>query len=220
MSKTNKADRAVATIRASTRRDAAKVALTRTLSQTMPQSPDWGSATDVQNAVKSWSKIADAIDANAKGIANLRAQLKAAEAAQLGLRRDWGAAKSQVLSNVTLFCGGSVDRVKGFTLDVVGYGKVGALEAPANLAVNPGAQPGQVAASWSKGLATHGFLAQHATDPANAATISAPIASTKVKLTLGGLTPGATLSFRVAAIDPASPTGQTAWSAWVVGNAR
>lgn len=37
---------------------------------------------------------------------------------------------------------------------------------------------------------------------------------------LKGMTPGAKVSVRVAAIDPASPTGQSAWSAWVLGNAR
>ncbi len=73
---------------------------------------------------------------------------------------------------------------------------------------------------WAKGPAGHGFLAQYAADPETPATISAAIACTKPSLALLGMTPGAKLSVRVAAIDPVSPTGQSAWSAWVVGNAR
>ncbi len=200
--------------------DALKVSVTHSLAQAMQQSPDWASATDVQNAVKTWGKDADSIDANAKVIANLRAQLKAAEAQQEGLRRDWQASKKQVLSTVTVYCGGSADKVKGFNLDVVTRARLGALPTPANLAVNPGKLPGEVVSTWDKGLAAHGFLVQHATDPTNAATISMPTACTKARFTLDGMPSSANVSIRVAAINPASPTGQTPWSAWVVGNAR
>jgi hypothetical protein len=71
-----------------------------------------------------------------------------------------------------------------------------------------------------KGCRPARFLAQHATDPATAATISAPVPCTKPKLALTRITSGAALRFRVAAIDPASPTGMSPWSAWVVGSAR
>ena len=125
-----------------------------------------------------------------------------------------------MLSTVTVFCGGSADLVTGFNLDVVSHTRIGALAAPIDLAVNPGTVPGEVVAKWTKGLAIHGFVVQHATDPTNAATISAPTPRTKRRFTLGGLTSGANVSLRVAAIDPASSTGQSPWSAWVVGNAR
>ena len=211
---------AVATIKRKTNTDTLRVSVTHDLSQAMSQSTNWSAATDVQSAVKAWGAGADAIDANAKTIANLRAQLKAAEAKQLTLRRTWTAAKKQVLSNVTVFCGGSADMVKTFTLDVITRTTVGALPAPIDLAVNPGKVLGEVVTTWEKGLATHGFLVQHATDPTNAATVSAYIPSTKPKLTLGSLPQGANVSVRVAAIDPASPTGMSPWTAWVVGNAR
>jgi len=197
-------DRAVATIKKSTATDTLKVSVTHSLGQAMQQSPDWAAASDVQSAVKAWGKDADAIDANAKSIANLRAQLKAAEATQEGLRRDWLASKKQVLSTVTVFCGGSADKVKGFNLDVVTRARLGALATPADLAVNPGKLPGDVVSTWTKGLATHGFLVQHATDPNSAATISTPTACTKARFTLGGMPQGANVSMRVAAIDPAS----------------
>ena len=211
---------AVATIRKRTNTDPLRVAVTHEITQAMPQSPSWSTATDVQSAVKTWGAGADALDANAKVIANLRAQLKAAEAQQEGLRRDWLASKKQVLATVTVFCGGSADTVKGFNLDVVTRAPLGPLPAPANLAVNPGKVQGEVVAKWATGIATHGFVVQHATDPTNAATISVPIACTKARFTLDGMPSSANVSIRVAAIDPASSTGQSPWTAWVVGNAR
>jgi hypothetical protein len=222
MSKSKKTpvDRAVATVKKSTATDALKVSVTSSVSQAMAQSPDWAAATDVQTAVKAWSADAVAIGANAQAIAGLRAQLAIAEAKQNGLRRDWAASKMQVVSAVTVFCGGSADKVKAFDLDVVSRTRLGALGAPIDLTVNPGTAVGTVMSKWSKGLARHGFLVQHATDPTNAATISAPTPSTKPRFTLTGMPTGATVSLRVAAIDPASSTGMSPWSPWVVGNAR
>jgi hypothetical protein len=196
------------------------VSTTSSVIQAMKQSPDWATATNVQAAVTEWSKAADAIEAGATGIANLRAQLKSAEAAQAARRRDWVTSKLQVTTAVTVFAGGSADTVKGFNLDVVTHARIGPLGAPIDLTVNPGKDPGQVLAAWAKGVAAHGFLAQHATDPGTVTTISAPVPCTKPKLVVSGLTLGASLSFRVAAIDPTSATGMSPWSAWVVGNAR
>jgi len=212
--------RAVATIRESTTTDALKVSVTHALGQAMSQSPDWAAATDVQGHVTKWTQDADALDANVTAIAGLRAQLYAAEDKQLGLRRNWLASKAQVVASVTLFCGGSAAKVKGFNLDVVSHGKLGPLGAPGDLTVNPGTVLGEVVAKWSKGLARHGFLVQHATDPASAATISVPVPCTKISFTLGGMPSNAAVSIRVAAIDPASPNNQGPWSAWVLGNAR
>ncbi len=214
-------DRAEATIKKSTRTDALKVSVTNEVGQAMPQSPSWGAATDVQAAVKVWTANGAALSANTTVISGLRAQRRRRRGRkQRGLRRGWVAAKGQVTSTVTVFCGGSADMVSTFNLDVVSRGRLGALPTPTDVAVNPGVAPGEVVTSWEKGIAAHGFLVQHAADPTNPATVSVPAASTKSKLTLGGLPQGANVSFRVAAIDPASATGQTPWSAWVVGNAR
>jgi hypothetical protein len=200
--------------------DAAKVSTTRSVTQAMKQSPDWAAATTVQTAVTAWNNAANAIEASATAIANLRAQLKNAEATLASQRRDWAASKVQVTTAVTVFCGGSADKVKGFNLDVVTHARIGLLGAPIDLTVNPGKDVGQVLGAWAKGVAVHGFLAQHATDPNTAATVSAPVPCTKPKLLLSGLVSGTSISFRVAAIDPASPTGMSPWSAWVVGNVR
>ena len=213
-------DHAVATLRTPTGTDALKVSVTETLAEAMSQSPDWPAATDVQSAVKSWTASAGDIDATGQTIAGLRAQLAVAESKLRGLRRDWLSARRQVCTSVTVYARGSADKVKGFNLDVYTNGRLGLLPAPADLAVDPGLLSGEVEATWSKGIAGHGFLVQHATDPTNAATVSASIAATKPRFALAGLPPNAVVSVRVAAIDPASPTGQSPWSAWVVGNAR
>jgi hypothetical protein len=222
MSKSKKppVDRAVATTKQATVTDAQKVSVTHSLAQGMAQSPGWASAPAVQAAVKAWSAEADAIAATAATIASLRAQLKAAEATQAGNRRDWGTAKSQVMIAVTVACGGSADRVKAFTLDVVSHGRHGALEAPIDLTVKAGTVLGASALAWAKGVAIHGWVVQHAADPTNAATLSALIPCTRPKLTLGGLTPGGSVSARVAAIDPTSPNGMSPWSAWASGSVR
>jgi hypothetical protein len=125
-----------------------------------------------------------------------------------------------VTSAVTVYCGGSADKVKGFSLDVVNRGRLGILPAPEGLSVNPGVEPGEVVATWPKGIYGHGFVVQHATDPSNPATVSGSIPSTRPKFVLDGLPSKTNVNVRVAAIDPASSEGQSPWSAWVVGNAR
>jgi hypothetical protein len=219
-SKKSPVDRATATIRKATGNDALKVSTTSSVIQAMKQSPNWAAATGVQAAVAGWSKAASVIEAGATGIANLRAQLKSAEAAQAAARRDWETSKLQVTTEVTVFAAGSADTVTGFNLDVVTHDRIGPLGAPIDLTVNPAKEPGQILAAWAKGVAKHGFIAQHATDPSTAATYSATVPCTKPKLLVSGLTSGSSLSFRVAAIDPTSATGMSPWSAWVVGNAR
>jgi hypothetical protein len=213
-------DKAVATIRSSTKTDTLKMSVTETLAQAMAKSPDWTAATGVQTAVQAWSSCASSLDGNAQTIRGLRAQLAAAEVKQHGLRRDWSAARKQVITSVTVYCGGSADKVSGFGLDLLKKGRIGILPIPTDLTVNPGAMPGEVVCEWAKGVAIHGFVVQHAADPNNAATVSPSIPSTRPRWVLDGLPSGASVSVRVAAIDPASPTGQSPWTTWVLGNAR
>jgi hypothetical protein len=213
-------DRAMATMREQTVTDAQKTAVTRTLSGAMAQSPHWGAASRVQAAVAGWVRMVDELEANAQVIAGLLAQIEAAEAVQETLRRDWAATKRELLCTVTVFCSGSADVVRSFNLDVVTYRKRVLLDAPEGLVVDPGKRLGEVKASWQRGLARNGFFVQHATDPNDPTTISPPVPWTKISFKLGGLEPGAHVSFRVAAVDPKSPTGTSPWSAWVIGNAR
>ncbi len=222
MSKTKSqaADQATATIARSTKTDVLKVTVTHEIAAAMPQSSLWATSPALQTAVKAWDGDATAIDAQAKVVSGLRAQLKTAVAMQASLRRNWQVSKTQVLSIATGICGGSADQVKTLNLDVVSHARHGLLPAPTGLTVTPGSLNGVVQAVWTRGLGSHGFLVQHATNPADPTTYSASIACTKHKLVLSGMPAGAALSFRVAAIDPAAASGQSPWSSWVVGNAR
>jgi hypothetical protein len=121
-----------------------------------------------------------------------------------------------VLTCASVVCEGSADAVKGFSLEVITRTTASSLAAPEGLVTSPGAGVGQAAVKWARGLARHGFLVQHTTDVANTATYSAPTACTRVTFTLSGLAPsGSSVFFRVAAIDPRAPAGQSPWSGWV-----
>jgi hypothetical protein len=66
----------------------------------------------------------------------------------------------------------------------------------------------------------YGFMVQWATDTADATTYSATIPCHAASYTLPGQASGATLHFRIAAIDPSQATHMSAWGAWVAGTAR
>lgn len=200
--------------------DVEKVQTTRSMTLAMQQSASWAAATDVQGAVGIWTKSADEIEANAKVIAKLKDQLMTAESTQRTLRRNWQASTSQVLSTVNVFCNGSVDLVKGFSFDVRTYAAIGAQAAPEGLIVATGKQPGEAMATWNRGTAIHGFVAQHATDASNAATHSAIVPVTRTKYTLGGSTSGSIVYLRIAAIDPNADSGIGPWTAWAGGTAK
>jgi hypothetical protein len=213
-------DRATPTIRKPKGTDPTKVSVTRSTTTAMQASPSWNQAPAVQTASKAWNSAADAIEGNAKVVADLRSKLAAAEAAQRGLRRDWNDALKQMLATVAIFCQGSADQVHAFGFDVLTHAGLGLLATPGNLATKPGTVIGEAVFSWARGSARHGFLVQHATDVNNAQTVSAAVPCTRSKYTLTGAPTSSVVHFRVAAIDPAAPTGQTPWSDWVAGTVR
>jgi len=212
--KASHVDRAIPTLRQPKRNDVEKVQLTRTMSVSMAASPEWAQATDVQHVVTTLGKQADDLEANAKAIANLRQQVVNLETKQVSSRRDWSSTIKLLLGTVEVFCGGSVDRVKAFSLDVRHPLSTGALAAPAGLSLIKGKHAGEVIAQWTRGNAHAGFVVQHATDTANPATYSAQSPCTKVKYTLGGLPSGSIVHFRVAAVDPRAPGDLSPWSEW------
>jgi hypothetical protein len=213
-------DRALPSIAKPTVTDAQKVAVARDVVTTAQKNPGWNAAKDLQAAATVWSQSADDLENNAKVVAARRSDLRTAEAKQRSLRRAWRAARKQVLGTVDVLCAGSADEIKAYGFDVRVHGTLGPLAVPGDLATAPGTALGEATFSWQKGLCRHGFLVQHATDAANPATYSPVVACTKSKFTLTGAPPGSSVSFRVAAIDPSSPTGQTPWSGWVAGTVR
>jgi hypothetical protein len=214
-------DRAEPTIKKPTITDAQKVDVAHSTTASMAKSPLWVTSLDVQAAAKAWSQTADDLGSNAKIISDLRNQLKAAESKQQGNRRSYRACKRQVLSTVSLVCAGSADDVKGFSLDVITRAAASLLAEVTGITTSPGKAVGEATAKWLRGLARNGFLVQHATNAADPVTYSASIACTKIKYTLGGAGPsGSSVYFRIAAVDPRSPAGQTPWSAWVVATVK
>ncbi len=220
-SKAKQVDQARATIRSATLTDAEMASVARNVTTSAKAAPGWATAPDLQAATTAWTKAADALDANASKIAQLKSQTATLDAQQMGVRRAWRTAKRQVLGAADALCAGSADDLKANGFDVLTRVAPGTpIAPPDSVTVKPGKAIGQVAASWPKGSARHGFVVQHGTDVANPATYATPVPCTATKFTLSGAQTGSNVSFRVAAVDPSSPTNQTAWSAWAVGVAH
>ena len=201
--------------------DVEKIGATNTHVTAMKASSNWVNApASVQTATTAWSAAASAIATNATTIAGLRSQLAQAEAAQRTLRRKWSDATRQILGALAAWCDGSADMVTQLGFGVLSHTSLGPLAIPSNLTTSPGASAGESTVKWDRGNAHHGFLVQHATDVTNVATFSAFNPCTKSRFTLEGAVSASVVSFRVAAIDPSSKTGMTAWSGWVAGTVR
>ena len=215
-----RAARATPTLRQAAGSDQAKVAATDAMSLSMPASPEWAQATEAQAALVTVKTDSAAIAQGATVIVNLRTQLHDAVAKQLGNRRDWEVSARRLLSTVEVFCAGNADRVAAFGFGVRQRVQNGPIVAPTNLVAQKGKSLGDLKATWDKGNAHHGFVVQHATDPANAATYSANLPSTKPSVTIHGLPSGTVAHVRVAAIDPKSEPALGPWSDWTSGTVR
>jgi hypothetical protein len=220
-SKTKPVDRAVPLLRKPKQTDAMKVATTTATVTAMQGSSLWNSNPALQASANAWSAASTAISTNAALIADLRSKLAVALADQRSNRRNWTDALKHTLATVSTLTQGSSDAVHGLGFDVRTHITPGSsTTTPAGLAALPSKVVGEAIIHWVRGGAKHGFLVQHATDVANAATFSAVIACTKTKFKLDGLASGSTVHFRVAAIDPSVPVGQSPWSDWVAAQAR
>jgi hypothetical protein len=223
IAKKNKAKpvgRALPVIRKPKGSDVDKIGVTRSTTTAMQGSSTWTGSPALQAVTKTWNASADSIESNAKVIADLRSKLAVAEAAQRGFRADWTVETRQVLAIAASVCQGSAELVQGLGLDVLAHGVSVPLGAPQNLATSQGAALGTAALTWARGNALHGFVVQHATDPANPATLSVPVPCTRVRFTFVGGTSSTVVHLRVAAIDPTSLTGQSPWSDWIAATVR
>ena len=200
--------------------DAAKVDLTRNHTTSAKNSPDWAAAPDVQTAFIAWNKVADALDANGTSITSLRKQLSDAESSQHTLRIQWVACARGVLTAVALFTGGAAKLIVSLGFGTRSHNALGPLLAVEGLTAALGKLAGETLITWLRGDAQHGFLVQHATDPANQATWAVPVPCTKVRLLLDGLPPGSVVHVRVCAIDPSVKGGQAPWSPWIAATVR
>jgi hypothetical protein len=213
-------DRAKPVIRKPKTSDGEKITVTRSMTTAMKGSSLWASSPNLQASVGAWNKAADAVEANAKLIADARSNLAALEATQRVARHAWVVTTRQVTADADTASQGSADMVHSLGFDVVIHVPAGTLEAPTGLVTLPGTALGEAVIAWQRGKARHGFIVQRAADVANPASYVAPVPCTKTKCAIAGLAPAAVVHFRVAAIDPTSDTGASPWSEWVACTVR
>jgi hypothetical protein len=193
-----------------------KIALTRKHHASMVQSEEWPSAPGVQEAAAVWSDETDRLEANRAKINRLLRKLKAARVREATILRRWMDKKQGVLVAVQNHCDGSKDRVRRFGFDVVMYGPRPLRSVPEGLHAKRSKIPGAAAVQWTTHRGEHNhFLVQHATGPDDPATYSEPVMVTKGTFVLEGQTPGQTIYFRVAAVEPKLPLHHTDYTGWV-----
>ncbi len=214
-------DRAKPTFRTSKKSDAAVIAATTTTMTAMKASSLWNANPALQASGNAWNDATTALATNAGSIADMRKKLTIAVANQTQLRRNWSDALDHTLATVSTITQGSADQVHDLGLDVRTRLPSGIPKAtPTGFAPLATNVAGTVIVHWDRGDGNHGFVVQRASDVANPATFSAVTPTTKTKATFSGLASGTLVHVRVAAIDPASAQGQSAWTDWVAAQAK
>jgi hypothetical protein len=179
-------------------------------------SANWAAATAVQTATNAWATETTAVDTTAQLIASLEKQIGVARANQLVNLRRWSQQRQATLSAIDVFCDGSKDTMLTFGVAVAAPTAHEPASTPVGLISRKDKVSRAVAWQWFLTPANrYGFMVQHATNVADATTYSQPTSCSKRSFKLLSQTPGTTISLRVMALDPALPTGQTDWSAWV-----
>jgi hypothetical protein len=183
-------------------------------------SSHWATATDVQSAASAWGATTDQLDTNAKLITKLHGDLAAATTVQTALRIKWLSGRTHTISAVRAFAGGDPTIIADMGFTVLTRAAPGSeITAPTGIVTSPGTISGEALFAWDEGANRHGFVVQHATNPADPSTFSAPIPCTSPDFALDGQPPGAVVHLRVASIDPAVKGHLTDWSPWVAGTA-
>ncbi len=178
-------------------------------------SPALAGAGDVVTTVKNWAAANAALDANNKAKAAAQLQLDAAIAAEGPLVRRWGARKRAVLSAIEIAGDGSAELVAAFNVTVEQRQAAPVAAVPVNLRPMKVLKSANASVRWDPTPGANGYMLQHATSPNDPTTYSPQIHVSAAKFRLGAQTPGATIYFRVLALDPSPPLGQTGFTAWV-----
>jgi hypothetical protein len=214
MGSPNKIDNATPVLTGPTENTEDKVSATQTHYNAMKASTDWTAATDVQTAANDWLAVATNLSTNEQAIADLMKQLAAKRVAEVTLLVQWATQKDVCLAAVRKFCAGSSAKVQGFGYAVAGRTPRPPAPVPSNLLGKRVKVAGTAWLTWTGDAYRRQYQAQWATDSTNPATFSAPRTVGGRSFKLPGQTSGATLHFRVLALDPRLPTGQTDWSPW------
>lgn len=172
-------------------------------------------AKEIQAAADAWQTENDNLDAINKQVGQCENELAQARTLQAAAMRRWMGRARGCVSAVNVFCDGSKDLVQSFALEVANRTETPLETVPENVRGVRSKVVGTATVKWNTHANNHGYMVQYATNLADQATFSAPVHWTKGTYELPGQTPGATLYFRVAALDARLPGGQTAYSAWV-----
>lgn len=210
-----KADRATAvpTERLVTRKE--KIEGGRAQIGAIQKSAEYDQAPDVKAKAVEWAAVIDGWEANGKQIAALELQLDALRANEPVFARRWDTKRRAVFSAITDYADGSMDKVHGFGCAVLGHEPLPPAGVPQHLRDKHSKVHGTAAAEWDTMHGRYDFLVQHATDPGSTATYAEPVVSSKSTFKLPGQVRGATIYFRVLALDPKLPGGKTDWTPWV-----
>jgi hypothetical protein len=182
---------------------------------TIKLSPDWATATDVQTATTAWETENTRLDEQNQLVAELENKLKTARSNQRALMRRWDVRKRGLLSAVDAACNGSKDKVQAFGFGVQQRTALPLAEVPEGLRGRRSKRVGTATAVWNAPRGHQGFIVQYATDLTNPATYSPLIMVSRGKFEVTGQTPGSKVYFRVLALEPSLPTGQTEFTPWV-----
>ncbi|WP_044250087.1 hypothetical protein [Chondromyces apiculatus] len=208
-------DRAVPVLTEPSDTAAARIAAGAVHITALQGSPDWAASPEVQAATSAWLAENESLATVTSTIADLENQLAIARATQRTQLRRWDAHKRAVLSAVETACDGSKDKVQRFGMGVATRTAAPTAVTPEDLRAKRSTTPGVASAVWATRRGHHGFLVQHATNPEDPATFSAPLMSARGKFDLAGQRPGTTVYCRVLALDPDLPNGQTDYTSWV-----
>jgi hypothetical protein len=211
----NTIDSAFPTITEGTDTPAEKVKTSKALCATVMASPDYVPGSPLDLVLSDFSAETAALEGTNEGVikADLAANVARNDQAASLLR--WSMRKRALLTAVRLTCNGSAQKMKALGFGVLDPAQAALAEVPKGLRSRRNKAAGVAAVSWDVQPGTRMFMVQHATDPNDPTTYATAKSSSKVSFKLPGQTPGATISFRVYAIDPRLPAGQTDWSPWL-----
>jgi hypothetical protein len=193
-----------------------KISCARTHVGAMKKSDEWPLAPGVQQKAAEWGKATDDLEAQHQRIADLEKQLEAARAHEAVLERRWRTSADGVLFAVNDHCDGNADKVRNLGCGVRTWTPRPAAGVPEGLQARRSKTPRTAEVTWETKRGEHKtYQVQYATNPDDPTTHSEPKVVSGGKFALGDRTPGATLYFRVRAIDAKHPDGYSAWTAWV-----
>jgi hypothetical protein len=173
-------------------------------------------ATDVATAAKALGTVTSALDANNQAKAKAKAALATAETNEAPLVRRWGTKRRALASAIEDFADGSKDVALTFNVKLEEKAPTPIAGTPVNLRAMKSRKPTWAGCRWDRTPGAHGYMLQHATNPADATTYSTAMAISSARFWLTGQTSGTTLYFRVLACDAAIlPSGQTPYTGWV-----